>query len=45
MINLILDECVFQGVEGVRGRQGLEGPKGDDVSSTAQRITDYNLML
>lgn len=21
----------FQGVEGIRGRQGLEGPKGDDV--------------
>lgn len=23
-----------EGVEGIRGRQGLEGPKGDEVSST-----------
>lgn len=22
-----------QGVEGIRGRQGLDGPKGDEVSS------------
>lgn len=25
-----------QGVEGIRGRQGLEGPKGDTVSSSFQ---------
>ena len=25
-----------QGVEGTRGRQGLEGPKGDDVSLPIQ---------
>lgn len=25
-----------QGVEGIRGRQGLEGPKGDEVSPIIQ---------
>lgn len=36
-VKLITNKCISfftQGVEGIRGRQGLEGPKGDDVSST-----------
>lgn len=28
----------WQGVEGIRGRQGLEGPKGEEVSSRAQVV-------
>ena len=38
---LTVQMCIWlnlfsQGVEGIRGRQGLEGPKGDEVSSTLQ---------